>query len=203
MRTKNNAVVVIGKAGFVKFWFCMFFLVLKSEIVTFKRHFRLRIQWILIFFCDNGLENQIFSILDNYFKPEIMKKVLQIFVLTLVVFGVKAQDPHFSQFTMAPMYLNPAMVGAFDGNYRLSGLFRSQWGSVLENESVPMYRTYTASAEFRTNKGFADVYKRQIIPPKVSKISSWCIKLISQSTWVNSGWRSPRKSSSLKHLTIW
>ena len=84
-----------------------------------------------------------------------MKKVLQIFVLTLVVFGVKAQDPHFSQFTMAPMYLNPAMVGAFDGNYRLSGLFRSQWGSVLENESVPMYRTYTASAEFRTNKGFA------------------------------------------------
>ena len=84
-----------------------------------------------------------------------MKKVLQVFVLTFVVLSATAQDPHFSQFYMAPMYLNPAMVGAFDGNYRLSGLFRGQWGSVLQNESVPMYRTYTASAEFRTNKGFA------------------------------------------------
>ncbi len=84
-----------------------------------------------------------------------MKKVLQILVLTLVVMRASAQDPHFSQFYMAPMYLNPALVGAFDGNYRLSGLFRGQWGSVLQNESVPMYRTYTASAEFRTNKGFS------------------------------------------------
>ena len=66
-----------------------------------------------------------------------MKKVLQLFVLTLVVLRASAQDPHFSQFYMAPMYLNPAMVGAFDGNYRLSGLFRGQWGSVLQNESTP------------------------------------------------------------------
>lgn len=83
-----------------------------------------------------------------------MKKVLQILVLTLVVLRASAQDPHFSQFYMAPMYLNPALVGAFDGNYRASALFRSQWGAVLQNESVPMYRTYTASIEFRTNKGF-------------------------------------------------
>ena len=65
-----------------------------------------------------------------------------------------SQDPHLSQFYMAPVYLNPAMTGAFDGNYRVSGLFRSQWGSALQKEAVPMYRTYTFSAEFRTNKGF-------------------------------------------------
>jgi len=84
-----------------------------------------------------------------------MKKVLQIFLLTFVVLRASAQDPHFSMFDMAPMYLNPALTGAFDGNYRASALFRGQWGSVLQNESVPMYRTYTASVEFRTNKGFA------------------------------------------------
>ena len=27
-----------------------------------------------------------------------------------------AQDPHFSQFYMSPLNLNPAMAGAFDGN---------------------------------------------------------------------------------------
>ena len=33
--------------------------------------------------------------------------------------------------------------------------------------------------------------------------SSSSTKLISKSIWVNSGWRSDLKSSSLKHLTIW
>ncbi len=83
-----------------------------------------------------------------------MKKVLQLLVLTVCVLKASAQDPHFSQFYMSPLYLNPAMTGAFDGNYRLTGLFRGQWGSILRSEQVPMYRTYTFSADFRTNKGF-------------------------------------------------
>ena len=36
-----------------------------------------------------------------------------------------------------------------------------------------------------------------------AKTSSWLTKLISRSIWVNSGWRSRRRSSSRKHLTIW
>lgn len=83
-----------------------------------------------------------------------MKKILHTLLLALVVLGAKAQDPHFSQFYMTPLYLNPALTGAFDGCYRVTGLFRGQWGEVLRNESVPMYRTYTASADFRTAKGF-------------------------------------------------
>ena len=102
-----------------------------------------------------SLRNQIFSILDNFFKPEIMKRILQTLLLSWVVFAASAQDPHLSQFYMSPLYLNPALTGAFNGNYRLTGLFRGQWGSVLRSESVPMYRTYTFSADFRTNKGFA------------------------------------------------
>ena len=84
-----------------------------------------------------------------------MKTIFTTIFLAIMVFGAKAQDPHLSQFYMAPVYLNPALTGAFDGNYRLTGLFRSQWGSALKNETVPMYRTYTFSAEFRTNKGFS------------------------------------------------
>lgn len=88
-------------------------------------------------------------------KTEIMKKFLPIIVLVVAMLKASAQDPHFSQFYMSPIYLNPAMTGAFDGNYRITGLFRGQWGSVLRSEQVPMFRTYTFSADFRTNKGFA------------------------------------------------
>ncbi len=83
-----------------------------------------------------------------------MKKLLPIILLAAFVLRAGAQDPHFSQFYMTPFYLNPALTGAFSGNYRVTALFRGQWGSVLKDESVPMYRTYTASADFRVNKGF-------------------------------------------------
>lgn len=83
-----------------------------------------------------------------------MKKLLYSIIFLTTFIAAEAQDPHFSQFYIAPLYLNPAMTGAFNGNYRLSGLFRGQWGSVLRDESVPMFRTYTASVDFRTNKGF-------------------------------------------------
>ncbi|RYY85227.1 MAG: type IX secretion system membrane protein PorP/SprF [Chitinophagaceae bacterium] len=38
-------------------------------------------------------------------------------------------DPHFSQYYVYPSWLNPALTGAFDGNYRVAGIYRSQWGS--------------------------------------------------------------------------
>ena len=43
---------------------------------------------------------------------------------------VKGQDIHFSQFYMNPVYLNPALTGNFDGDWRFSGNQRSQWRSV-------------------------------------------------------------------------
>lgn len=41
-----------------------------------------------------------------------------------------AQEFHFSQFQSSPATLNPALTGAFDGNFRLSGIQRSQWASI-------------------------------------------------------------------------
>src|SRR5260221_14431713 len=56
-------------------------------------------------------------------------------------------DPHFSQYYVYPSWLNPALTGAFDGDYRVSGIYRSQWGNV----SSP-FSTQGLSGEFTTNK---------------------------------------------------
>ncbi len=41
-----------------------------------------------------------------------------------------AQDVHFTQFTAAPLTINPAFTGAFDGTFRVAGIYRDQWRSV-------------------------------------------------------------------------
>ncbi|HWK01990.1 MAG TPA: PorP/SprF family type IX secretion system membrane protein [Puia sp.] len=61
---------------------------------------------------------------------------------------LKAQvDPHFSQYYVYPSWLNPALTGAFDGQYRVSGIYRSQWGNI----SSP-FSTQGLSGEFTTDK---------------------------------------------------
>lgn len=81
-----------------------------------------------------------------------MRKILPIWLLLLAtvvaVKDINAQvDPHFSQYYVYPSWLNPALTGAFDGQYRLSGVYRSQWGNI----SSP-FTTYGASADFTTLK---------------------------------------------------
>lgn len=41
-----------------------------------------------------------------------------------------AQDVHFTQFDAAPLTVNPAFTGAFDGTFRVAGIYRDQWRSV-------------------------------------------------------------------------
>lgn len=61
--------------------------------------------------------------------------------------NVKAQDPHFSQYYVYPAWLNPGLTGAIDGDYRISGIYRSQWGNVSSPFSTP-----GISADVVTNK---------------------------------------------------
>jgi len=35
-------------------------------------------------------------------------------------------DPHFSQYYAYPMWLNPGLTGAIDGDYRVTALYRDQ-----------------------------------------------------------------------------
>ena len=81
-----------------------------------------------------------------------MRKILQIslLVFTVVVAGMKANaqvDPHFSQYYVYPAWLNPALTGAFDGQWRVSGIHRNQWGNI----SSP-FSTFGVSGEITTDK---------------------------------------------------
>lgn len=56
----------------------------------------------------------------------------------------QAQDLHNSQFYLNPVHLSPASTGVFEGEWRVSGLYRSQW------QSVPVsYSTYSLSADWK------------------------------------------------------
>ncbi len=66
---------------------------------------------------------------------------------TSYAFG-QAPDPRFSQFYAAPLQLNPALNGVFDGTWRTVINYRDQWSSVLGNEA---FRTLGASFDFRHN----------------------------------------------------
>jgi type IX secretion system PorP/SprF family membrane protein len=75
-------------------------------------------------------------------------------ILTVMVMGcislskANAQvDPHFSQYYVYPAWLNPALTGSFDGQYRIAGIYRNQWGNI----TTP-FSTFGASAEFTTDK---------------------------------------------------
>ena len=50
---------------------------------------------------------------------------------------VLAQDIHFSQFFHTPLASSPGNIGAFDGDYRVHGIFRQQWRAVTQP-----YRTF-------------------------------------------------------------
>lgn len=57
-----------------------------------------------------------------------MKKYLCLF--TFISFFASAQDVHFSQVQEAPLWLNPANTGFFNGYFRAVANYRSQWASM-------------------------------------------------------------------------
>jgi len=63
-------------------------------------------------------------------------------ILALTAPVAQAQDIHFTQFDAAPLVINPAFTGMFDGQVRAAAIYRNQWASV----TVP-YVTYGASVD--------------------------------------------------------
>jgi len=51
-------------------------------------------------------------------------------IFLLLSSELKSQDFHLSQYDAAPLFLNPALVGQFEGKYRVHGHYRTQWGSL-------------------------------------------------------------------------
>ena len=67
-------------------------------------------------------------------ERNILVIVLALLVLTL---SSAAQDIHFSQFYQAPLFVNPALTGAFRGDLRATLNYKDQWNSF----GAP-YKTY-------------------------------------------------------------
>jgi len=61
-----------------------------------------------------------------------MKFTLILFSLFLFfsISNVQGQDVHYSQFYSFDHFLNPAQIGAHDGDLKLSGIYRSQWKQI-------------------------------------------------------------------------
>jgi len=80
---------------------------------------------------------------------------LKIYVTVLVslLFTAKSfaqTDPHFSQYYANPLYLNPALTGVIDGDYRATVNFKQQWSAL--NSS---FLTGGASFDMAPKKNFA------------------------------------------------
>ncbi len=61
------------------------------------------------------------------------KHIFQITLLLLCFIlsnRVKGQDVHFSQFYLSPLTLNPSETGNFNGDWRVSTNYRTQWRSI-------------------------------------------------------------------------
>src|ERR1700722_9136202 len=79
-----------------------------------------------------------------------MKKTFRYLPLLVSLLGQqngRAQlDPHFSQYYISPMTLNPALTGVMEGDYRGSVVFRSQYGNTLMTKGL--------SADMTTNSNY-------------------------------------------------
>jgi type IX secretion system PorP/SprF family membrane protein len=62
--------------------------------------------------------------------------------------ATKAQtDPHYSQYYIYPLWLNPGLTGVMDGDYRVTAIYRRQWANLTSP-----YVTPGVSADFTTSK---------------------------------------------------
>jgi type IX secretion system PorP/SprF family membrane protein len=80
-------------------------------------------------------------------KPKILYLLIISAFLYILPYRTNAQDIHFSQYTMAPLTLNPALAGVFAGDHRAFLNYKSQW--VGMGSSGPTYRTSMFSYDTR------------------------------------------------------
>ncbi len=71
-----------------------------------------------------------------------MKATITILSVLFIGLTGRSQDIHFTMFNAAPMVLNPGAAGVFEGTFRASTNYKTQWGSI----SSP-YRTFSFSTD--------------------------------------------------------
>lgn len=80
--------------------------------------------------------------LRNYHLKKHFRYILFILPVLFQGINLSGQDVHFSQFYHAPLALNPANTGNFNGEWRVMNLYRNQWTAI----PYP-YRTLSVGAD--------------------------------------------------------
>jgi type IX secretion system PorP/SprF family membrane protein len=70
-------------------------------------------------------------------------------LLAIIALQASAQDVHFTQYFTSPLTLNPANTGLVNCDWRVSGNYRSQWGSI----NATPYQTASISYDMAVLKG--------------------------------------------------
>ena len=77
-----------------------------------------------------------------------LKLTYLLVAMSILCLNVRAQDFHLSQYDAAPLYVNPAMTGMFNGLYRVHGHYRNQWASVVTPFSTTAFSYDTQLPKF-------------------------------------------------------
>ncbi|MFM2135288.1 MAG: hypothetical protein RL021_688 [Bacteroidota bacterium] len=83
--------------------------------------------------------------------PHVRVRITATVAALLFCAQLSAQDQHFTQYQNAPLTINPALTGVFDGVFRATNNYRSQWASAGEG-----YTTLQFSADAPIGKASLD-----------------------------------------------
>ena len=75
----------------------------------------------------------------------MLRITLACFIFVIYTSALSAQDKHFTQYFAAPMTINPALTGAFQGKYRIGVVRREQWGQAVSSP----YTTFAGAVDVR------------------------------------------------------
>ena len=118
----------------------------------------------------------------------ILNRGLLLLFLALFAKGIYGQDIHFSQYSLSPLNLSPALAGVSASDLRVMGNFRSQWTSVPVS-----YRTYSAGFDkvfypgWQTSTRFSYGLLLNHDIAGASKLSNSVVSLLGSSTVQLSG----------------
>lgn len=79
---------------------------------------------------DNPRENELRKYLRRCWNEKYKYVILLLTALCCFFFSARGQNYHFSQFYDQPITLNPSLTGAYDGLFRATAAYRTQWHSV-------------------------------------------------------------------------
>lgn len=82
---------------------------------------------------------------------DVIRTYLTLCFLALLCVGTNAQDLHFSQHFNSPLNISPGLTGVFNGDYRVTGSYKSQW------RAVPVdYLTFSGAVDIKLDQYGSD-----------------------------------------------